>query len=68
MAQRVKNLPAVWETWAPSLGWEDPLEKRKAPHSSILTWNHRLYSPWGPKESERLSLHLSYKLNWALFS
>ena len=38
MAQLVKNLPAMWETWVPSLGWEDPLEKGKAPHSSILAW------------------------------
>ena len=38
MAQLVKNLPAMWETWARSLGWEDPLEKGKAPHSSILAW------------------------------
>ena len=32
----VKNLPAVWETWVRSLGWEDPLEKGKATYSSIL--------------------------------
>ena len=38
MAQLVKNLPAVWETWVRSLSWEDPLEKGMAPHSSILTW------------------------------
>ena len=36
MAQMVKNLPAMWETCVLSLGWEDPLEKRKATHSSIL--------------------------------
>ena len=35
-AQLVKNLLAMWETWVPSLGWEDPLEKGKATHSSIL--------------------------------
>ena len=38
VAQLVKNLPAMWETWVRSLGWEDPLEKGKATHSSILTW------------------------------
>ena len=38
MAQLVKNLPAMWETWVWSLGWEDPLEKGKATHSSILAW------------------------------
>ena len=34
----VKSLPAVWETWVPSLGQEDPLEKGMATHSSILAW------------------------------
>ena len=38
VAQMVKNLPAMQETWARSLGWEDPLEKRMATHSSILAW------------------------------
>ena len=36
VAQMVKNPPAVWETWAQSLGWEDPLHTGKATHSSIL--------------------------------
>ena len=36
VAQRVKNPPAMWETWVQSLGWEDPLEKEKATHSNIL--------------------------------
>ena len=38
VAQLVKNLPAMWETWVWSLGWEDPLEKGKATHYSILAW------------------------------
>ena len=42
VAQLVKNLPAMQETWARSLGWEDPLEKGKATHSSILAWR----IPW----------------------
>ena len=42
MAQRVKNLPAMWESWVKSLGWEDPLEKGIATHSSILVWR----TPW----------------------
>ena len=42
VAQLVKNLPAMRETWDQSLGWEDPLEKGKASHSSILPWR----SPW----------------------
>ena len=42
MAQLVKNLPVMWETWVQSLGWLDPLEKGKATHSSILVWR----IPW----------------------
>ena len=42
VAQLVKNLPVMWETWVQSLGWEDPLEKVKATHSSILAWR----IPW----------------------
>ena len=41
-AQLIKNLPAMRETWIWSLGWEDPLEKGKATHSSILAWR----IPW----------------------
>ena len=42
VAQLVKNLPAMWETWVRSLGWEDPLEKGKATHSRMLAWR----IPW----------------------
>ena len=42
VAQLVKNLPAVPETWVQSLGLEDPLEKGKATHSSVLAWR----MPW----------------------
>ena len=61
VAQLAKNPPAMWETWVLSLGWEDPLEKGKATHSSILAWRipWTIYSPWGCKEldrTERLSL------------
>ena len=38
MAQMVKNLPAMRETWVQSLGWEDPLEKGMATYNSILAW------------------------------
>ena len=38
VGQLVKNLPAMQETWVRSLGWEDPLEKGTATHSSVLTW------------------------------
>ena len=42
VAQLVKNLPAIRETWVRSLGWEDPLEKGMVTHSSILAWR----IPW----------------------
>ena len=48
VAQLVKNLLAMQETWVQSLVWKDPLEKGKATHSSILAWR----SPWGGKESD----------------
>ena len=58
MAQAVKNLPAVQDTRVQSLGWEDPLEKEMATHSSILAWRIPWteeaggYSPKGCKESD----------------
>ena len=60
MAQIVKNLPTIWETWVRSLGQEDALEKGMATHTSILAWEiipwpgeaGGLYSSWGRKESE----------------
>ena len=42
VSQQVKDLPALRETWVRSLGWEDPLEKGMATHSSILAWR----IPW----------------------
>ena len=42
VAQMVKNLTAMWETWVRSLGWEDPLKKGMTTHSSILAWK----IPW----------------------
>ena len=42
VAQTVKNLPGMWETWIPFLSWENPLEKEMATHSSILAWR----IPW----------------------
>jgi len=53
VAQKVKNLPAMQETWVWSLGRDDPLEEGMAIHSSILTWRicmDRGYSPWDCKE------------------
>ena len=53
----------MWETWVRFLGWEDPLEKGKATHSSILAWRILwIVQPWGLKEldtTEELSLSLS---------
>ena len=59
MAQLVKNPPAMQETWVLSLSWEDPLEKGKATHSSILAWKipWTVYSPWGLKESDTTEQH-----------
>ena len=42
VARLINNLPAMWETWVQSLGWDDPLEKEMATHSSILAWR----IPW----------------------
>ena len=69
MVQRLKRLPAMWETWVRSLGREDPLQKEMATHSSILAWR----IPWmeelgglqstGRKESdttERLHFHFLF--------
>ena len=64
VAQLVKSLTAMQETWFWSLGLEDLLEKGKAAHSSILAWRiHGIYSPWGCKQSDRteqFSLSLSF--------
>ena len=68
VAQRLKRLPAMWETWVRSLGWEDPLEKEPTPvflpgkshgQRSLVG-----YSPWGHKQSdtpEQLHFHF---LSW----
>ena len=52
MAQMVKNLPAMWETWVQSLVWEDPLEEGMATHSSILAWR----IPWTEESGGRQSM------------
>ena len=69
VAQLVKNPPSMWETWVRSLGWEDPLEKGKATHSSVLAWRipWTVYSPWGCRELDTtewlsLSLHFPFLL------
>ena len=62
VAQMVKRLPTMWETWVRSLGREDPLEKEMATHSSILAWKipwteepGRLQSMGSQKSQTRLS-------------
>ena len=62
VAQTVKNLPAVQETWVWSLGWEDPLEKEMATHCSIVVWE----IPW-TKEPGGLQTMGSQRIryNWA---
>ena len=76
--QRLKRLPAMWETWVRSLGQEDPLEKETATHSSILAWT----IPWteelgglqstGREESdttERLHFHFMLRSpRWQLLN
>ena len=71
VAQMVKNLPAMQETWVQSLGWEDPLEKGMAIHSSTLAWRspwteesgrlQAIYNPWGRKESDTTEQLTIYK-------
>ena len=56
MAQLVKKLPAMRETWVQSLGWEDPLEKGKATHSSILAYRIPWTTVHGLEKSQTLSL------------
>ena len=66
MAQLVKHLPAVWETWVQFLGWKVPLEKEVETHSGILAW----IIPWiegpgslqftGSKDSDTAYLYLSF--------
>ena len=52
VAQMVKSLPAMCETWVHSLGWEDTLEKETATHSTILAWRiPRTEEPGGPQST-----------------
>ena len=52
VAQMVRRLSIMRETWVRSLGWEDPLEKEMAPHSNILAWN----IPWTEESGELRSM------------
>ena len=70
----VMNLPAMWETWVRSLGWEDLLEEGMATHSSVLVENPngqrslRGYSPWGHKESDTTEWLSTQKLRSGIIS
>ena len=54
VAQMVKRMPAMQETWVQSLGWEDPLEKEMATHSSTLAWK----IPWTEEPGRLQSMGL----------
>ena len=69
VALRVKRQPAMQDTWVPSLGQEDPLEKEEATHCSILAWKipwtEELvgYSPWDQKELDTTQ-QLHFNFTW----
>ena len=69
VAQLVKNLPTMWETWVQSLGWEDPLEKGMATHSSVLAWiipqteeAGRLQSKGSQSQTQLIDFHFTSTL------
>ena len=69
VAQKVKSLPAMCETWIQSLGWEDPLEKETATHSSILAWR----IPWteeigGLQSTGRKELDMTKRLHFHMLT
>ena len=64
MAQRVKNLLTLQETWVRSLGWEDPLKKGKAFHSSILAW--RIPQTEEPGRLQFMRLQIVTDTTWPL--
>ena len=69
MAQRLKRLPSMWETWVRPLVWEDPLEKEMATHSSILAWR----IPWmeelgGLQSTGRKELDTTERLHFTSLS
>ena len=71
VSQVVKCLPAMWETWVQSLGWEDPLEKEMATHSSILAWKTPLMEEPGrlqSMESQRVAHDWGTSLHFKLLN
>ena len=65
VAQLVKNLPAMWETWVRALGWEEPLEKGMATQSSILE-NSMDYAVHGVTKSQTLLSHFHFPFLFTL--
>ena len=65
VAQRLKRLPPMRETWVQTLGWEDPLEKEMVTHSSILAWR----IPWTeePGRLQSMGLQSQTRLKWLHF-
>ena len=65
VAQTVKNTHTIWETWVRSLGWEDPLEKGMAIHSSRTAWR----IPWTEEPGRLQSMgHKQVRHSWAIFT
>ena len=60
VTQTVKRLPAMWETWVRFLGWEDPLEKEMAIHSSTLAWK----IPWTEEPDRLQSIGVAKSWTW----
>ena len=63
VAQLVKNLPAIWDTWVQSLGWEDPLEKGKSTHSSVMTWRMPMDYTVTKSQTRLSDLHFIFNNN-----
>ena len=61
VAQTVKNLPAMWETWVRSFGQEDPVEEEMATHSSILAWE----TSWTEEPGRIQSVGCRVRYDWA---
>ena len=59
----VKNLPAMWETWVQSLGWEEALEKGIATHSTILAWRIPWTEEVGGQQSMRSQRDMTERLS-----
>ena len=68
MAQTVKRLPAIKETWARSLGWKDSVEKEMATHYSTLVWKIPWMKEPGRLQSMELQRGMTKQLHWFTWS